>query len=286
MDDSKIFSNIHGAYKESFEILQGFGIFGAENMGKLWTTFIVMILLYPPLAFIFGYKSIDRFGDFVEHTAVFVLLFGVFVQLVNVGIRQNKIIKIAELFQELKKFDESDIVKKSEIFLERTMKIWLDLEIFLDTFYCIHQHFFNGKLVFCEWIEYHADSHLSLLVGIVDWTVAALFTVFWINTQKILFMAYTQLTAHLKCLNIKFPKIEKPKNAGDSKENLEKLHEIFKIHQKLKRYTIKVYYLLSYFSSFQHFKLSSRLFHSRFVFQFPDVQVLRVWPFISVIKCK
>jgi hypothetical protein len=131
MDDSKIFSKTHGAYRESFEILQDFGIFGAEKIGKLWTAFTIMVLLYPNVAFIFGYKSISRFGDFVEHTATFVLLFGVFVQLINVWIRQNKIIKIAERFQELKKFDENDIVRKSELLLERTMKIWLVLEIFL-----------------------------------------------------------------------------------------------------------------------------------------------------------
>ncbi len=143
------------------------------------------------------------------------------------------------------------------------MKIWLVLEIFLDTFYCIHQHFFNGKLVFCEWIEYYADSHFSILMGIVDWTVVALFTVFWINTQKILFMAYTQLTAHLKCLIIKFLKFEKPKNAGDSKENLEKLHEIFKIHQKLKRYTIQLKFNIC-FLIFLHSSISN-LVHDCFI---------------------
>jgi hypothetical protein len=194
MDDYKTSE----AYRENFEV---FGIFGMEQIGKMWTTFTIMVLLYPNVAFIFGYKSIERFGDFVEHTAVFVLLFGVFVQLINVWIRQNKIIEIAELFQELKKFDENEIVKKSEFVLERTMKIWLVLEM--------------------PW----KISHFSVLIGIVDWSVVALFTVFWINSQAFLFMAYTQLTAHMKCLAVKFEKIGKPQNAGDSTENLEKLHE-------------------------------------------------------------
>ncbi len=73
------------------------------------------------------------------------------------------------------------------------MKIWLVLEIFLDTFYCIHQNFFNGKLVFCEWIEYYADSHFSILIGIVDWTVVALFTVFWITDRPFKMFDYKVL---------------------------------------------------------------------------------------------
>jgi hypothetical protein len=73
------------------------------------------------------------------------------------------------------------------------------------------------------------------VIGIVDWVVVMFMASLWINSQAILFTSYTQLTAHLKCLIVKLSKIEKPKNAEDSKENLEKLHEIIEIHQKLKR---------------------------------------------------
>jgi hypothetical protein len=237
MDDSKIFSKTHEAYKESFEILEDFGIFGTGNptkMEKLWKVFISIVILYPPLAFLLGYGSVESFGKFVEYTALFVALFDVAVRVTNARIWQNKIIEIAELFQELKKFDESEIIRKSEITLKRVMKFWLFGEIFLATFYCISQSLFNDKNVLLDWVEFE-NIHVHIVIGIVDWTVIVLFGVFWISCQTILFMAYTQLTAHLKCLIVKFSKIEKPKNAEDSKENLEKLHEIVEIHQKLKR---------------------------------------------------
>jgi hypothetical protein len=73
------------------------------------------------------------------------------------------------------------------------------------------------------------------VIGIVDWVAVMFLASLWITSQTILFTAYTQLTAHLKGLTVKFSKIEKPKNAEDSKGNLEKLHEIIEIHQKLKR---------------------------------------------------
>ncbi len=47
-------------------------------------------------------------------------------------------------------------------------------------------------------------------------------------------------STNLKCLAVKFSKIEKPKTAEDSKENLEKLHEIIEIHQKLKWYGVGI----------------------------------------------
>jgi hypothetical protein len=238
MDDSKIFSKIHEAYKESFEIFEIFGVFEVKNPNwkiKMWTVFITILMSYPSLALILGYKSIENFDEFIEHTAIFGIVFNVLVQLINLKIWQNKIIEIATSFQELKKFDENDIVKNSEFFIKRFVKIRLVSELLLGSFYCLHQNFFNGKLVFCDWIEYFADSHLSTLLGIADWIVTAVLINFVFHLQKVLLMAYFQLTAHLKCLIIKFSKIEKPKNAGDSKENLEKLREIIEIHQSLKQ---------------------------------------------------
>jgi hypothetical protein len=238
MNDSKIFSKIHEAYKKSFEIFEIFGVFEVKNPNwkiKMWTVFITILMSYPSLAFILGYKSIENFGKFVEHTAIFVIVFNLLVQLINLKVWQNKIIEIATSFQELKKFDENDIVKNSEFFMNRIIKIGLVWVILMGSFYCLHQNFFNGKLVFCDWIEYFADSHLSILLGIADWIVVALLGIFFIHSQKVLLMAYFQLTAHLKCLIVKFSKIEKPKSAEDSNENLEKLREIIGIHQSLKQ---------------------------------------------------
>jgi hypothetical protein len=202
---------------------------------KMWTVFVTILISYPSIVLILGYKSIENFDAFVEHTAIFVIVFNVLVQLINLKVWQNKIIEIATSFQELKKFDENDIVKNSEFFINRFVKIRLVWVILMVSSYCLHQNFFNGKLVFCDWIEYFADSHLSTLLGIADWIVIALLGIFFIHSQKVLLMAYFQLAAHLKCLIVKFSKIEKPKSAEDSKENLEKLREIIGIHQSLKQ---------------------------------------------------
>jgi hypothetical protein len=238
MDDSKIFSKVHEAYKESFEILQDFGIFGSENLTKkekLWTVFVVMVLLYPAISFIFGYQWITNFGEFVEHTSMFIACVNILAQLVNMRIHQKKIIRIATWFQELKKFDENDIVKNGEFSMNRIMKFWLMVQIFSAAFYCILQQRFKNRLTFLEWIEFDPLSSVHVLIGIFDWVVVTLFVTLWVKSQTNLFMAYAQLTAHLKCLTVKFSKIGKPRNAEDSKENLEKLHEIIEIHQKLKR---------------------------------------------------
>jgi hypothetical protein len=205
-------------------------------MVKLCTVFIILAtLLCPFIALLLSYSSIKEFREFIEHTALIVTFFSVLVQLINIRFRQNKFTEIATSFQELKKFDENDIVRNKELFMERIMKTWLIFEFIFGTFYSFHQHFFNGYLVFCKWIEFYADSHLSVLIGIIEWLVVMFWKIIYINSQKITFMAYTQLTAHLKCLIVKFSKIGKPENAEDSKENLEKLHEIIEIHQKLKR---------------------------------------------------
>jgi hypothetical protein len=242
MDNSKIFSKVHEAYKESFEILQIFGIFGTKDptrMGKLWSVFIVLaVLLCPFIALLLSHSAIKNFGEFIEHTAFIVTYFSVLVQLINIRFRQSKFIEIATLFQELKKFDENDIVRKSEFFMERIMKIWLVSEFIFGTFYSFHQHIFNETLVFYKLFQFYADSHLSTLIGIVDWLVVMCWMIIYINSQKITFMTYTQSAAHLKCLIVKLSKIKKPENVEDSKENLEKLHEIIEIHQKLKWYEI------------------------------------------------
>jgi hypothetical protein len=202
MDGSKTFSKVHEVYKESFEILQIFGIFGTKNptrMVKLWTVFIILAtLLGPFIALLLSFPSIKEFREFIEHTALLVTFFSVLVQLINIRFRQNKFIEIATFFQELKKFDENDIVRNKEIFMERIMKTWLTFEFIFGTFYSFHQHFFNGYLVFCKWIEFYADSHLSTFVGIIEWLVVMCWMIIYINSQKITFMTYTQLTAHLK----------------------------------------------------------------------------------------
>jgi hypothetical protein len=238
MDDSKIFSKVHEAYKESFELLQDFGVFEVDNLtrlGKLWTVLILMVLLYPIIAFIFGYQWITNFGEFVEHTSMFIACVNILVQLVNMRIHQKKIIQIATWFQELKKFDENDIVKNGEFSMNRVMKFWLKVQIFSAAFYCVLQQRFKNRLTFLQWIEFDPFSSVHALIGIFDWVVVTLFVTLWVNSQTNLFMAYAQLTAHLECLAVKFSKIKKPNNAGDSKENLDKLHEIIEIHQKLKR---------------------------------------------------
>jgi hypothetical protein len=111
MDDSKIFSNTHEAYQESFQILQDFGIFGVDNptkKTKLWLAVVrIVVFWYPIIAFILRYKSIDNFGETIEHTALFVSYIAVVVQLINIRIWKQKICEIATSFQELKKFDEN-----------------------------------------------------------------------------------------------------------------------------------------------------------------------------------
>jgi hypothetical protein len=120
MDDSKIFSKVHEAYKDSFEILQIFGIFGTKDptrVVKLWTVFIILAtLLGPFIALLLSYSAIKEFREFIEHTALIVTFFSVLVQLINIRFRQSKFIEIATLFQELKKFDENNIVRKKTTF--------------------------------------------------------------------------------------------------------------------------------------------------------------------------
>jgi hypothetical protein len=173
MDDSTIFSKVHEAYKQSFEILQDFGVFGVKNptkMRKLWNVFIIMVLLYPIIAFIFGYQWIGNFGEFVEHTSMLVALVNILIQQINIRIHQSKIIEIATWFQELKKFDENDIVKKSEFFMKRTMKIWYTVQIFSGTFYCVLQHHFKSRFTFLEWIEFDSVNGIHILIGVFDWS--------------------------------------------------------------------------------------------------------------------
>jgi hypothetical protein len=245
MDNSKIFSKIHEGYKDSFQFLQIFGIFGLKQFKrdrKLVAVFSTLgIVVYPIISLIFGYTSIQNFGQFVEHTTVFLGIFEVAARLINLAARRTKIVEIAESFQELKKFDENGIVEKAEKSLDRVQRIWITGSVFAAIFYCSHQCFFNGKNVYLGWIQF-SNEDITIMIGTFDLFVATFMTVIWINSQAFLFMAYTQLTAHLKCLAIKFSKIEKPKNAEDSKENLEKLHEIIEIHQKLKWYKVQILY--------------------------------------------
>jgi hypothetical protein len=238
MDDSKFFSKVHEAYKESFEFLQDLGIFGTENSSKkrkLWILFIItLVIFYPNFGLWLGYGSVESFGDFVEQTVKCMALLDVTVRQINLKIWQKKIIEIAGSFQELQKFDEHEIVKKSEFALRHLMKYCLGAELFFGTFYCIHQNYINDKNVILDWIQFE-NVHVSIVIGIVDWVVVMFLASLWVTSQTILFTAYTQLTAHLKGLGVKFSRVVKPKYAEESKENLEKLHEIIAIHQKLKR---------------------------------------------------
>jgi hypothetical protein len=159
----------------------------------------------------------------------------VVVRFINIAIHRRKIVEIAELFQELKKFDENEIVKKAEFSLNRMQNIWFVGSILAAEFYCFIQSFFNNKNVFLGLIQF-LNKDITIMIGTFDLSVIFYLIYIWVSCQTILYVAYTQLTAHLKCLIVKFSKIEKPTNAEDSKENLEKLHEIIEIHQKLKRY--------------------------------------------------
>jgi hypothetical protein len=59
MDNSKIFSKIHGAYKDNFRKLQVFGIFGMENhtssekLVRVLITFVIVV--YPMVSLTFGF---------------------------------------------------------------------------------------------------------------------------------------------------------------------------------------------------------------------------------------
>jgi hypothetical protein len=125
MEYSKIFSKIQGAYEESFHFLKIFGIFGIKNQTrfrKLVAVFTVLaIVVYVLASLVFGYTSVKDFGRFVEHTTIFVSVIEVTVRLINMAVHQRKIVEIAESFQEVKKFDEDDIVKKAEISLNRCL---------------------------------------------------------------------------------------------------------------------------------------------------------------------
>ncbi len=239
MENSKIFSKIHEAYKKSFQFLQIFGIFGMKQFTrgrKLVTIFAILwIIVYPMISFIFGFTSIQNFGQFVELTAMFIGFFDAVVRFINIAIHRRKIVEIAESFRELKKFDENGIVKKAEISLNRMQNIWFVGSILAAEFYCFIQSFFNNKNVFLGWIQF-SNEDITVMIGTFDCPVTFYLIYIWIGCQTILYLAYTQLTAHLKCLIVKFSKIGKPKNAEDSKGNLEKLHEIIEVHQKLKRY--------------------------------------------------
>jgi hypothetical protein len=238
MDDSKIFSSTHEAYKENFQVFKMLGVFGIDNptkKRKLWLIFIVIaIFCYPIATFIYGYKTINKFSEFIEHTAIFAGIIDTCIRLSNIKIWRKKIIEIATLFKEFKKFDENEMVRKKEVFAKRLANIWLVIEILFAIFYCFIKKLLFGKNTFLEWIQFE-DDNVTMLVGIADWIIMTILVIGWINSQTFLFMAYTQLTAHLKCLIVRFSKIGKPKSAEDSKKNLEKLHEIIEIHQKLKR---------------------------------------------------
>jgi hypothetical protein len=238
MENCKIFSKIHGAYEESFHFLKFFGIFGIKNQTrfrKFVVVFTVLaIVVYVLASLYFGYTSVKDFGQFVEHTTISVSVIEVTVRLINIAVHQRKIVEIAESFQELKKFDEDGIVKKAEISLNRMLKICVIGTILTAEVFCVHRCFFYSRNLFLGWIKF-SNEDISKMIGVYDLFVIFHWVCIWINCQKILFLAYTQLTAHLKCLIVKFSKIDKPKNAEDSKKNLEKLHEIIEIHQKLKR---------------------------------------------------
>jgi hypothetical protein len=140
MDDINFFSKVHEAYKESFEFLQDLGIFGTESssrMRKLWIVFIItLVMIYPNIAFLSGYGSVENFAKFVEQTVKCMALLDITVRLINLKISQKKIMEIAGLFHELKKFDENEIVEKSEFALSHLMKYCLGAELFFGTFYC------------------------------------------------------------------------------------------------------------------------------------------------------
>jgi hypothetical protein len=237
MDNSKIFSKIHGAYKDNFRKLQVFGIFGMENhtsSDKLVRVLITLVIVvYPMVSLTFGFTSIQNFAQFVEHTANFLCIADAFLRFINIAFWKNKILEIAELFQELKKFDENDIVKKAETSLKRLMKFCFFATVLIGDFHCINLTFFENKHVFLGLIQF-LNEDITLMIGTFDVFIIIFLTDLWINCQTILYLAYTQLTAHLRCLIVKFSKINKPQNAEDSKKNLEKLHEIIEIHQKVK----------------------------------------------------
>jgi hypothetical protein len=242
MADSKIFSKSHEAYEGSIKKLQIFGIFEKDHSkSKMMITIFILtaIILYPMTSLLLGLKSIENFGEFVEWATLFVGISDVAFRSINVAVHQTKILEIAELFQELKKFDENEIVKKIEISLKKVLKVWLVLFILVADFYCLHQSFFNHKNLYLGWIDF-PNEHIPIMIGFFDLFAVSLMAVVWINCQTLLFTAYAQLVAHFKCLMVKFSKIEMPTNAEESKENLEKLHEIIEIHQKLKRYGIQI----------------------------------------------
>ncbi len=59
------------------------------------------------------------------------------------------------------------------------------------SFYCFHvNHFRDRNLFLGDLIQ---NENVSVLIGIVDWTVTMFVVVMWINLQRITFMAYTQL---------------------------------------------------------------------------------------------
>jgi hypothetical protein len=242
MDDSKIFSKTHEASEESFRKLKIFGAFGIKNQTKdrkfVVVVSILWIIVYPLISTIFGFTSIQNFGQLVEHTTSFMGTFEIVVRLINLTIWKTKIVKIAESFQELKKFDENGIVKKAEISTKRMLKVWLIGTYIMGFLFCSYQCFFNDKNIFLGFVRFSNEEPYRKIIGFFDIPVAMFLSNIWIYCQAILYLAYAQLTAHLKCLAVKFSKIEKPKTAGDSKENLEKLHEIIEIHQKLKRFKI------------------------------------------------
>jgi hypothetical protein len=222
-------------------MLKIFGAFGVKNQTrnrKLATFFTLLaIIVYPLVSLIFGYTSVQNFAQFVEHTTIFMGIFEVVVRLVNIAVRKTKIVEIAESFQELKKFDENEIVKNAEISTKGVLRSWLIGTILVGDLFYFYQCFFNGKNVFLGFVQF-SNEDISKIIGTYDLFVAIFLVTVWINCQTILYLAYAQLTAHLKCLVVKFSKIGKPKNSEDSKENLEKLHEIIEIHQKVKRYEL------------------------------------------------
>jgi hypothetical protein len=156
MTDSKIFSKVHEAYEGSIKKLQVFGIFEKDHSkSKMLITIFILtaIIVYPMTSLLLGLKAIENFAAFVEWATLFVGISDVAFRSINVAFHQTKIVEIAELFQELKKFDENEIVKKTEILLKRVLKVWLVLFILAADFYCIHQSFFNRKNLYLGWID-------------------------------------------------------------------------------------------------------------------------------------
>lgn len=148
----KILPISHEAYNDSFFWFFKLKAFTEPNESwkmKLWSTFFIFVaIIYPNIATSYGITTVETFRGLIQNTTMFVAVLVVSTRFFNVKWHQEKIIEIVVLFNEIKKHDEEDIVRKTENIMRNMGRKFLKFTTIFTGFYVINENIFHKRTLY------------------------------------------------------------------------------------------------------------------------------------------